>query len=116
MVTIAGREIVYSQSLIVGDGQPVEIQATAKGHLVPVRLIFSTAPNANPNEATTTWRTEGGVLIIDFVGWRNPLGICIGPQRLGDIGGNALGFQVAGYRINDQNFVHFYLLFGGAYG
>jgi hypothetical protein len=114
MVTIDGRELVYSESFMARDDQVVELIVPLAATPLRLSLVFEAGEGG---ERTASWTTADGVTQVRFKGWSNAIGTAFRePSRLGEVGGRALWFQVAHHRIGDSNLVHFYLLLGGENG
>jgi len=114
-VKVDGRELVFSTTFLVKDDQVTNLAIPVKDKTL--RIDIRCVAKAE-GEATLSWNATGaGVLQMDFVGWKSPLGTVTGaPARLGDVGGEVISFQAAHYRISDQNLVHFFIFLGVANG
>ncbi len=114
MVTIDGKQLVLSETFVVIDNQAVTIEGTVKNDRIVIELTFHAGDEGKSGEAR--WRFENGVLRMDFLGWRSPLGTVLKrPTRLGKVDDQDFGFQIAHKLIGDANLVHFQLFLGGVY-
>lgn len=112
MVKIGDRELVFTATLILGDDETADLQVPVRDVTLPIKLRFV---GGDSPQQTGHWRTVDGVLHMEFAGWLNPLGSAFDPpERIGDVGGAPLWFQMAHHRIVSVNLVHLLILVGEA--
>ena len=112
MIKIDGKEQTFSTAFMVGDDQDVEIDAPIRDAVV--RLVIRFKPGGPEQAQEGRWTTAEGVTRMEFLGWKNPLGVVTSlPQHFGDLRGEPIWFQMAHHRIGDVNVVQFYILIGG---
>ena len=112
MVRIGDKEVVLQHTVLVLDEQPVTFEIPVRDSTLKLRLVC-VQPGPGETQAAN-WKTIDGVLEIVLRGWNNPLGTALSPpERIGDLKGEPIWFQVATYRIAMLNVVHFLVLLGG---
>lgn len=114
MITIDGKQVVFSETFIVRDSSTVTIETVIDKIPFIVDLHFNMKDDNT--EAGISWKGEGDRLKIEVQSWKNPLGTTlIKPHKLGEFNGKSLGFQIFQKFINGINLVHFQVYLGGSY-
>ena len=108
MVTIDGKRIAFSTSLMIRNDQEARVDASIEGTLLKLGVTFESGGAAD--ERSGAWKQDGDVTRFTFRGWNNPLGTCIlEPTKFGEIGSKRLFFQISHHYVGEQNLMHLFI-------
>lgn len=112
-IQVGDRQLIFSETFLLADNEVAHIEVPLGSGSLAVRIRFE----PSTNDATGRWRFENNVLIMDFSGWNNPLGVCLTkPARIGDVEEKPLGFTVAQQKVGQvNNLITLQFYIGGTY-
>ena len=114
MITINDRTLVFNETFLLPDGQSARFDTTIEG--TRFQILFTLRAAKGDEERKGTWAFKDGILHMTFIGWTNPMGTCLKqPEKLGDINGKPLGFQLCAHAMTDTALITFMLFLGGTY-
>jgi hypothetical protein len=117
-LAIQGREVVAHHTFLLSSSETATFDLTLRGPGNSASLLFVTVRYEPVGEPGVTWDSdmtqERDLIRIVVKAWSNPMGTAINAlQKLGDIRGRGLYFQVVHYLVGDANLIHVWLLWDG---
>ena len=113
MTAVGDKQSLATKTFLLGDGEVGKFAVTVGDTVLPVEVKFS-APQAR--ESAWHWEYDGGTLRLSFTGWKNPYGSGLpAPQRIGEVDGAPLGFNMAHQRLGAMNVATLQFYLGGTY-
>jgi hypothetical protein len=113
VVLINGKQVIFATSFAVRDDQDVVVDHSAPPYPFKCVIRFTAPPaGSQPVSAAGSWTTLEGVVRFIFSGWDNVLGTVLEDQRIGEIEGREVSFQMVHRKVGSLNDVTLSLLLG----
>src|SRR5438874_2381712 len=101
MTVVGDKQILGTQTLLLGDGEVGRFDIQAGDTVLPVSVRFS-PPGST--KSFGEWKFDDGRLALEFAGTRTPSKWGMAqPQQVGDLEGTPIGFKMAYQRIDELN-------------
>jgi hypothetical protein len=105
-VLVNGKEQIYSEAFLIADDQDVELNVRS----MPVFFRFKVRFTAPEEKPSGNWTTTGSITQFIFRGWSNSVtSLMEEPQRIGEVNGRELYFQMAHRKVGRVNEVHWFV-------